>query len=203
MMGCDIHAFGEWRGDDGNWRPTHQWDADEAEWANRIYTERDYSLFALVAGVDDCCGIAPLFPRRGIPANCCGDVRRAHEARAKDHHSATWVGLWELLEHDWTATVGRGLVPLAEYVCWMGMPDTVRPPRPLGGWALGASGVQEISEEQAMQFVGAEVALPVVLVDAAWTVPQWYIAQRFLGQVFGKLGHYGPATTRLVMWFDN
>jgi hypothetical protein len=81
MMGCDIHAFGERRADDGNWRPTHQWDTDEAEWTNRIYRERDYSLFALVAGVRDHCGIEPLFPRRGVPANCCGDVRQAGALR--------------------------------------------------------------------------------------------------------------------------
>lgn len=90
-MGCDIHAYAERRGEDGNW-----------ELIQEVFDGRSYSVFAFLAGVRNYSGIVPISEPRGIPDDISSGVRAKLEPWEGDVHSKSWLSMQELLQFDYS-----------------------------------------------------------------------------------------------------
>lgn len=107
-MGCDIHPYTEFK-KDGQWVTGDVWRVsveDREERTNpvpkvpnrySIPRRRHYTWFGFLAGVRN-----NEFPqaveRRGMPDDCCPEVRARENAEASDAHSHSWITLAEMDE---------------------------------------------------------------------------------------------------------
>lgn len=67
-MGADIHAYIEY--DVGRDPPSHYF-----SFGARIYLQRDYMMFTLLAGVRSYDDLEPVYPVRGLPQNASWEAR--------------------------------------------------------------------------------------------------------------------------------
>ncbi len=146
-MGTDIHMRVEVRVD-GKWQEAN---------ANP-YRNRNYDVFAVLAGVRNGSGFAgcdtgdpvtPISEPRGLPeddsAKPYKDPPFGWSSEADDpyyysclgDHSFSWLTLEEILAYDWhQAKVKRGVISLAAFAKW----DAAGCGMPEGGWSGGISG---------------------------------------------------------------
>lgn len=135
-MGCDIHLYVERRDAEGNWNSADTWFSDPddptrkslykwgpglARVAGPIYDDRNYDLFAILAGVRNGRGdgFTPISEPRGMPKDASLDVAAASESMDSDGHSHSWLTLQEILRYDWTQTATkRGVVDPVEWARW-------------------------------------------------------------------------------------
>lgn len=104
-MGCDIHMLLEVK--DWQHKPDGS-ETDDQEWGvvmteTATYGARNYSVFAALANVrnyND--AITPIAEPRGIPEDASEETKARHGRWGVDAHSASWLSLGEVLEHDWT-----------------------------------------------------------------------------------------------------
>lgn len=125
-MGCDIHLFAEklikpkwyefwksrkWLSID-NYTPNPDFGKYEGESEfiiereNRIYTHgRNYNLFCALAGVrsfkfnDSPTSVSE---PKGLPVDCCREIKDESERYGSDGHSHSWLTLAELNSFDWS-----------------------------------------------------------------------------------------------------
>jgi hypothetical protein len=95
-MGCDIHVFGEKRGDNGAFQSV---DIEGA------FGNRSYSSFAFFAGVRNYSGVTPIAKPRGFPEDAATDTRQEFELWDSDAHNPSWLTIEELLAFDYSATI--------------------------------------------------------------------------------------------------
>lgn len=104
-MGCDIHFYVEVRiAPDQQWVTADAWQPDDIDGSPEVashhafYTARNYSLFALLAGVrgDE----KPIAAPRGIPDDACPEYKAAAKNYGSDGHSHSWLTLEELEAHE-------------------------------------------------------------------------------------------------------
>lgn len=121
-MGTDIHCYAEVRRDDV-WKPL---DAPvKTEWREmeypRIYSKRDYDVFAILAnvrngygfaGADTGTGFAPMLETdRGLPDDLSEEFSGDREECWLGDHSFGWITLRELLGYDYDRTsIKHGIV---------------------------------------------------------------------------------------------
>lgn len=123
-MGCDIHLFAEarfkktiiqklkfWK--KPVWQSIDKWILDEGyepprmvvDYNHRLYRHRNYNLFCALCGVrsnhfyDDPISISD---PKGLPQDCCDQVKQASEDYGDDGHSHSYNTLKELKEFDWS-----------------------------------------------------------------------------------------------------
>lgn len=107
-MGCDIHLHVEKRGPNGWERvlPPEGWNCttlDFSPFENRWddgskygwYWDRDYDLFAWLAGVRNYAGCSPLSEPRGLPADASAEVKADSDELGIDGHTHSWLALSE------------------------------------------------------------------------------------------------------------
>lgn len=98
-MGCDIHAMVEVRIDP--YKLNEKWPDDNGVWgwwmgAGEVFIDRDYELFASLAGVRNTMAITPIAPARGIPEEPSELYRAWKRMWGDDAHSHSWVTVEEL-----------------------------------------------------------------------------------------------------------
>lgn len=91
-MGCDIHLFVEKRVG-GVW-------VDITDSNGADAPDRDYTLFACLAGVRNRDGVMPISEPRGCPSDASGALRY-YMSNDEDLHSSSWLTLAELLTYEW------------------------------------------------------------------------------------------------------
>ena len=109
-MGCDIHLCVEIKIDD-------QWHA-----YNHPSIERNYALFAKMAGVRNNGGIEPIAAPRGFPADASFVCKLDYERRGCDVHSASYLGESEIgLLNEWMRQQewGKELFSFSERFGWL------------------------------------------------------------------------------------
>jgi hypothetical protein len=110
-MGCDIHLFTEvqkninnelkWVNCD-NWKINQWFDPKEPDGESKyqikeLYDDRNYSLFATLAGVRDYSpGNKMIDAPRGLPEDCCVEIKELSEKWGDDGHTHSWFTLKEL-----------------------------------------------------------------------------------------------------------
>ncbi len=116
-MGCDIHLWVEVYENDmwiqppefmmknPYYRPnSNDDDDDEREKMRQVpfYKDRNYALFAILAGVRDSMNqIVPISYARGMPLNASPEFRRKVDSWGVDGHSHSWHSLDILEDYDW------------------------------------------------------------------------------------------------------
>lgn len=96
-MGCDIHLYVERRLASG-------W----AEVNREFNTDRNYTLFEMLADVRGGLGLPVISERRGIPSDASPGVRDIAESWSSDGHSHSHLSLRELNAYDWGAAMPSG-----------------------------------------------------------------------------------------------
>lgn len=98
-MGCDIHCYLEYREHNGKWDNDHVYTNKRGEFELLpVYYERDYELFAILAGVrsDE---IKPIVEPRGIPEDINEEIKKIYDNWGINAHTPSWYTLKELLNN--------------------------------------------------------------------------------------------------------
>lgn len=236
-MGCDIHAAMEYRNGSGKWEAYLTPDPyyGKYDWHKEPMTadldiDRNYDVFAILGNVRNGRGFAGV--KTGLRFNFISDNRgipediseRAREALSNEH-SATWVGLAELLNFDWSqVTIKSGVVDAVEFEKWDRCKDFNPWP---DSWCGGVSGpgIVMVSNQEMRKFVsvfkGVNAFANVDKIREAighgsdyrphteieWQVSYMDCAKEFWVKVMPyalNLGaKYGHENVRLVMDFDS
>lgn len=126
-MGCDIHLIAERRTRDhwevvrppviACWRckpesvsPTCYWCKGIGAHRSRWYSDRNYAVFTILAGVRQRDDVTGIDEPRGLPADLSPLGRRLLTVDC-DHHSESWLTLDEVFAYDWTQTINNGMDP--------------------------------------------------------------------------------------------
>lgn len=137
-MGCDIHLYVEilnkelWKWEaQGNFideYPEEEWGFEDIPWKEKLYSGRNYNLFAILAdvrngrgfaGVQTGGGFNPIAFPKGLPDNVSSRIGDLYRRWGEDAHSASHFTVQELLEFDWTQkTVLCGMISALEYAKW-------------------------------------------------------------------------------------
>lgn len=236
-MGTDIHAAIEYRES-----TTHPWMAaiwpnkwhgkysDEPATTPQFRLDRDYSMFAILAGVRNGQGFAgcdlgdgftPISQPKGVP----DDISEEAAGVLSNEHTPTWISLREILEYDWTqATEMRGVVSAAEFEEWERLKEWHPAPKSYSGDVMGG-GAKKVSVEEMRATVAATVkraggdwrsALPLLADDPAlrstyarvsWRMSYAEEGSQILTKILPamlKLGNeHGYENVRIVMDFDS
>ena len=100
-MGCDIHAYLEKKSKTGSY-----------EYVADVFDDRDYNLFSFLAGVRNYNEIYPIVAsNRGIPVDVSDYTNSCYLSWGSNAHSASWIGIDELLKFDYTRDIHHNLTP--------------------------------------------------------------------------------------------
>ena len=202
-MGTDIYIYAEVR-EGGAWRlaeplvPNEYYIAGEtgtysAEFLpQELFDERDYTLFAVLAGVrrdrHNETEYEPVSEPKGLPRDISPELREWAERFGKDVYCPSWLTLRELLDYNWhgKAALKRAMVDArAAHLFGDGWGDFPHESWPEGvprGYGTYMSG-------------GVEVT---------WIENYGDRLGYFLRDVIPKLQSYGaPEEVRVVFWFVN
>ena len=108
-MGCDIHFYVEkkinnkWQCID-NILPNIDFDENDEHcldfYIESIYTNRNYFLFGILAGVRSYCE-EPISEPKGLPDDVSDIIKELSNNYGVDGHSHSWLTLKEILDYDW------------------------------------------------------------------------------------------------------
>lgn len=134
-MGCDIHCYAERR-------VNNQWEkvGDHFEYSERDKTyyekdkgdrpffNRDYDLFAFLAGVRGY--LFPIHPPKGIPEDVSQEVLSEFKSWGVDAHTPSFLTLKELLDYNYSdgvrETLGNDFFIVLDELKELGSPEDVR-----------------------------------------------------------------------------
>lgn len=236
-MGCDIHFYVE-RRVDGVWTPADTWyEVYEGEGLNvpydkQYYTDRDYELFGILAGVRRPQSAQPV-AHEGVPEDACPEYKALVERWECDGHTHSYMTLADIFAYDWTQEAKfEGWITLGE---WVRVRDSEDGPEMYCGGIGGVSIRHHSMEhfEEAWSTVCSEfnlkpdskprwtvnpnnnadphVARMKELLGGGepychykWSVPYYKSARRFWSDVIPRLLRLGaPEDVRCVFFFDN
>lgn len=230
-MGCDIHFYVE-RKVDGKWVTADTWTPDEYDagrmcvpYKTRLYRDRNYDLFAMLAnvrngygfaGCDTGDGFKPLSEPKGLPADVSPEVKAESDHWGVDGHSHSWLTLTELKAYDWHGqkTNHRGYVDQYEYAAFK---DKGKPMAWCGGTSARTITNKEmealLAAQQggddfmaALKAEGAKALGRLVYTQIEWSESYAQCARRFLEETIPaleKLSYGNFDSVRAVFWFDN
>lgn len=111
-MGCDIHTYVEVKRNVNN---IEKWATADYYRKNRyyidypeeekqyevvhIYDDRNYGLFSILAGVRNYSDNEPISQPKGLPEDCCDEIRKESDYYGIDGHSHSWFTLKELKDY--------------------------------------------------------------------------------------------------------
>lgn len=121
-MGCDIHMYAEIKGFDGKWEKVgnvFQSSWDDGSKTDEPYDDRNYCLFAILAGVRNGNGreVTPIAEPKGLPDDMSDKLNNESKDWLEyDGHSFSWFTLKELLDFDWDKKgTQSGVISLEQY----------------------------------------------------------------------------------------
>jgi hypothetical protein len=245
-MGCDIHLFVE-KKVRGRWVTAENWVPESEEgsptsnfhvpYEQSFYHGRNYNLFAILAdvrngvefaGCDTGNGFVPISAPKGLPNDCCREIRDEANKWGGDGHSHSWVTLSELLSYDWTRTTKeRAFVSGPYFFRWTNrdLLDRNEGPDEYCGGVAGP-GVKLISEDQMKEEIkkltenittasgnmniwdrkekAVKDGLSNTYCRVDWELPYFTACREFWCNTVPRLLHLGkPEDVRIVFWFDN
>lgn len=218
-MGCDIHLRAEVRQAD-KWvcaeetegfktfqdgRVFDKFEIEHPEYVDRFFDDRNYQLFAVLAGVRNAWDLTPIAEPRGLPQDISERAIAEHESDYDDgnpdariwlgDHSWTWLTLEELERHDWDRKfVDSGILSLEEYDAWK-LSENSAP----AGWCRGISGPRVVisAEEGPLKPNTSHLVCKWEQTQRAHIGERWF---EFMARLH-RLG--APADVRLVFGFDS
>lgn len=211
-MGCDIHFYVE-RRVDGRWVSADTWTPNkfytpgeddgerpfEIAHENYFYKDRNYALFAVLAGVRNRTNVTPIAEPRGLPDDVSDEVRAESEAYTGDGHSHSWLTVAELDAHDWTRKITfQGCVDAENYTLWKGGLRPRQYSQGVGGAVVSLA--THSSMDDAIRYGFAEHTFTIV----SWEESTDEATRHFRETTMPRLRALGaPEDVRIVFWFDN
>ena len=205
-MGCDIHLFVEKRTEagyvgvpaPGNWNNDRlEFSAEPSRFkGGDWFWDRNYALFAWLAGVRNSENNTPLSDPRGLPLDAAPETRASSDEYGIDGHSHTFFTLSELAAAGKaTPLTHGGAVPEEYYKKWResgeDFPDS---------WCAATNG-QTVPESEYKDGDFVRTGRPLY-VECAWTVSVERSFARFFKFLAGVREVAGP-DARIVFFFDN
>ncbi len=185
-MGCDIHAFVEKR-TEGKWECITEIEDDEGYLSpkKQIYSERNYSLFGILAGVRG--DSKPIKEPVGLPDDVSEMVKKISDQWDSDGHSHSYYTLKELIQFDENTPI-----PESGYM----MKDR---------WAKFQESLQTPEPDYNLRYPYAGWANPELGWEYhKWQVPAKVVASTLYEKVIPELKTLGePEDIRIIFWFDN
>jgi hypothetical protein len=212
-MGCDIHLYTEQR-IDGKWQSVDVWTKEDGEghmhvaYEHKLYGDRNYSLFAILANVRNGYGFAgvktgdgfvPISEPRGLPVDVSAQVKTSSDRWDGDGHSHSHLTLREILDADWNQkTVRCGYVRAEGYRDWRnrGKPSA---------WSGDVHGpnVRKVSVDEMERICTTQEDDDDIICFIEWTEYYHELLGSFAKAVFRALHKAAPEDVRFVFWFDN
>jgi len=114
-MGCNIHAVVEYREKKlrSEWNALRK-DTDE-DGRVTAHIERNYWLYAYLAGVRNYANLEPVVKPRGVSANVSPEYRALVDYHGTDGHTHSVLYLEELRRIPWDSTLGESSQTLKSY----------------------------------------------------------------------------------------
>lgn len=108
-MGCDIHAYAEYRDQDGDWRkvgdvfPVEDWYREHfgKDKSDAAFDWRHYGMYGFLADVRNYSAVPSLASPRGLPDDVSAEVRAEADDWGVDGHSHSWFSVKELTAFDY------------------------------------------------------------------------------------------------------
>jgi hypothetical protein len=217
-MGTDIHCFAERRSAAG-WEPCYDLNSttDEERSFLPFYCgqERNYELFALLAGVRRLTneGFQPIAPVRGLPEDLSPAVREV--ALSQDGmwgHNHTWLSLQELLAYPWQETK-RTVRVHVDAAGFCQFRDQGRPNRGFsflceGSLCATGSGTWRkpvlISNEEMERLIREGQETEAKFTEVIFEEPVASYCYYFLSETLPLLSSLAsPEDVRIILWFDS
>ena len=208
-MGCDIHMFTERKSEiDGhvkwsnvdNWKYNRYYTPDNEDGEpqmeiNSVYRDRNYRLFATLAGVRDYSDNTEMVDEpRGFPCDASPQVKEEYGEWGCDGHTPSWFTFRELKEFakEHTTTTHKGLVSLegAKRLDEYGIPPD--------SWCQGTSDPTYVWRTWTVEggaLDGLMEALTERFKDEFWLFGTSYEDGRYNPEIEDEF--------RIVFWFDN
>lgn len=214
-MGCDIHLYVEKKNPvSGKWEPDGKFVDKHGEgyadipYEERIYSDRNYDLFAILADVRNGRGFAgcktgegfvPISSPRGLPSDVSPQVKSVSVDWGVDGHSHSYFTVEELDKYDWSQeTVGQGYITPDVYDGWF---DRDEPAYPHCG---DVGGPNVIKYAEAEWLSAGKPRREGVYILVQWNMMYSVAAGSFFTKALPKLRKMGhPDEVRIVFWFDN
>jgi len=214
-MGCDIHLYVEKKEND-EWISADIWELNDntldVSYDKKIYNERNYNLFAILANVRNGYGFAgintgdefvPISIPKGLPTDCDERIKIVSDMWGCDGHSHSWLTLKELLNYDWNqVNTHRGVVSKNDYYDFINRGKPKYYSAGVGGW-----GVKHITNETMKGLLDGSIKLDSnfsYYTSVEWKETYKESVKYFLNIVIPKLQSLGePNDVRIVFWFDN
>jgi len=223
IIGCDIHCFVEKRMADGSWEQITDFVSDYYDPDNDYFQGdsfahadcpldgRNYSVFAVMADVRNGLGFAgcdtgdaiePIAMPKGLPDDCCAEIRKESDEWDCDGHSHSHLSVAEIMAYDPDTPLNkRGIVSPSEYAVFKekGQPES---------WCgmVSGPGIIIVNEDKIEQTIKNNPEARVYA-KVAWTVPvKDYCSSLFvhaLDQLKKRCDSHEMDDVRLVFWFDN
>jgi len=214
-MGCDIHAYaeyirnGKWvkagkRFENDMYLPQYDW---SEFYIDEPYCERNYNLFAILAGVRNERGpygeerrvFWPISVPRDLPEDVTAGVKRLSDRYGIDGHSHSFLYLRELMAFDWQQKATLcGFVDLEEYKRF----KWGRAPQTYAGDVGGA--VVKVSNEEMDKLLENPPKESHYYTQVFWETTYYKETEHFHRRCIPRLQALGkPEDVRIVFWFDN
>lgn len=194
---------------------TISWSEDEGgyEWGSPYsihpYENRNYDVFAILAGVRNGIGFAgvdlgngfnPIAEPRGFPSDLSDYMKHKAEEVV---HTPSWLSLDELNAYDWSQTTKHcGWVDADQYQQFV---RDGKPKERSGGVSGGS--VRHVSNDQMQALIDTESATDRVYTQVEWCEPYSVSAGEFYDKTLPKLREIRELLNvidlRIVFWFDS
>lgn len=209
-MGCDIHLFVEKPSVSKRHNWIHvpapkDWNAETLAFdgeapsysKGKWFWDRNYELFARLAGVRDYHENSALFAPRGLPDNVSPQVSRQAKEWGADGHTHTWLTLGEF--DPGPAVKHSGFVDEPTYLKWRQSGE----PCP-NSWCQGMTGPKCTEAEYRANGApkGSKPGPFGLGIFCEWEVPSEHNYARFI-KFIAAVREKVSEKARLVLWFDN
>jgi hypothetical protein len=221
-MGCDIHLYVEVR-KDGVWESVDAWSTDQQgdiyiPYEKRLFTGRNYNLFAMLADVRNRYDIIPISEPKGLPEDISENVKNMSIVWDGDGHSHSHFTVSELLEYDLKQTTDlNGYVSVLTYY------ENMRLGTPPSGYCgdVGGQNVRIIRNDEMEEKINQVLegcdemsleekeqklldSLRNFYTELRWKESYYEMSSHFWDKIVPKLLEMGsPENVRIVFWFDN
>jgi hypothetical protein len=220
-MGTDITIYFESLNEDTKqWVSTDNWaveyDELDVPYSERVYHNRNYRLFAMLAGERNEENITPFAEPRGLPEDTDKRIKDRIQEYGWGEERASYFTLAELLSFDWWSPMRtRALVGLRDWHFWQQMLEYRQNAEPQS-WCKGTNS-QIINETEAKELIAKlrestsgedqfrkqlESDYWRTYVRCEWTRPRYVYVDDFFGIVIPHMLSLGkPENVRMIFCF--
>ena len=200
-MGCDIHTYVEIKryvNNEEKWVSADYYeknpyydglDNDEKQFSVvHIFSDRDYGLFSVLADVRNYAGNTPICDPKGLPNDCCNEIKEEYKHCSNIDHSHSYFTLKELKDYVNTHKTIKRSGMISEDAAFNLDTYNIKP----GCWCRMTNQTGYVYREWEDKFIGLDRIINKL---TERLLDMLYINDSMIDEFSDKI--------RLVFWFDN